>query len=423
MKHSTTDQSSLLQELRVTLAKTELALGAIKDAVVWTTEDGRIEWCNAAFDQLIEQSHPVILGNQIVTLLPLTQKGERVPPERYPAQLALQGQGEVSDVYEYQKQNRSIFLEIVGKRIEVNQSEKNVVLSIRDITAHKISEEKDRRFADHALAAAEKERKRALELDLAYKQLKEAQEMLIQSEKLAAVGQLASGVAHEVKNPLGIILQSVNFLELELGRDQKPLAEILATIKEAVKRADQIISGLLNFSRPAPLELKAVPLEKIVDGSLHLVGKRLNLSGVQVKKEIPKTLPPVLADVNKMQQVFINLFLNALQAMPQGGSLTIRSFTQVLDKPGQGVGSRADDKFPVGQTVLICEVEDTGMGVAADKLSKVFDPFFTTKPPGEGTGLGLSVSRSIVASHGGLIRIESEADRGTRIILTLPIAR
>lgn len=276
--------------------------------------------------------------------------------------------------------------------------------------------EKD--FAAAVAAAAVADRKRAAELDEAYQELKRTQEMLVQAEKMAAIGQLASGIAHEVKNPLGIILQCVNYLEPELGANGGSHPDILQVMREAIHTADKIIRGLLDFSRPAPLELKPTPIGTVIDASLALVHAQAEKQQVRVAREIATDLPPVLIDQNQMQQVFINLILNAFHAMAQGGRLTIRAST----KPLTGMGRRANDAFKVGDMALVCEVEDTGTGIPKDILPKVFNPFFTTKPPGEGVGLGLSITSSIIQGHRGVIRIESEEGRGTTVRIFLPLS-
>lgn len=360
------DPAPLIDGLRGTLAKMELALGAITDAVVWTAEDGWIQWCNGAFDRLVGKPHIYILGKKLVTLLGTTRSG----------------------IYEYEKNGRKQVLDITSKEVRINEAETSIVFSIQDITERR-----------------------------------ETQNLLIQSEKMSAVGQLASGVAHEVKNPLGIILQGVNFLELETDPNQKQIHEVLKTLKDAVERADHIISTLLDFSRPATLELRPVSIEKIIETALDLTSKKLSLNRVRITKSFPSNLPLIRADENEMQQVFVNLFLNALQAMPKGGDLAIRCLTKVLDKPGSGVGVRRADKLRLGETVLTCEIEDTGVGIPARNLDRVFDPFFTTKPPGGGTGLGLTITRSIVENHKGLITLESSEGRGTKAVLIFPIVK
>lgn len=269
-------------------------------------------------------------------------------------------------------------------------------------------------------AQVNKRKKAEDEVRAAYEKLKETQFQLIQAEKLKVVGTLASGVAHEVKNPLAIIMQGMNYLEEEIGPDKENMSPQLDMIKKAVIRADKIIHGMLDFSRPAPLELKPSRINKVIRASLVLVGKQLKLEDIKVTKNFAHQLPSVMIDENQMQQVFINIILNAVQAMPKGGSITIKTYAKELMEAGYFTGKRKTDLFKAGDTVVICELEDTGTGIPKNKLDRVFDPFFTTKPPGKGTGLGLAIIKTIIERHKGVVQIESEEQKGTKIIITLP---
>lgn len=250
--------------------------------------------------------------------------------------------------------------------------------------------------------------------------LQSTQSQLIQAEKMSAVGQLASGIAHEVKNPLAIILEGITYLEQDLRPDQPQQCKILLLMKEAVARADKIVLGLLNLSRPAPLELTPIAISRIVEDALALVRQQLAVGNIHITNDIPSDLPLVMVDENQMQQALLNLMLNAFQAMPNGGRLMIRSYTKTLTEVGNRVGNRATDVFRLGRRILGCEIEDTGGGIPERLLSKVFDPFFTTKPPGHGTGLGLAITKTIIERHHGLIEIMSQEGRGTTVRILLP---
>ncbi len=259
------------------------------------------------------------------------------------------------------------------------------------------------------------------ELIESHEALRAAQSKLIQSEKLEAIGRLAAGVAHEVKNPLGIILQSVNYLEkVSLGSGQQEQPEILGMMKEAVLRADKIIRELLHLSKPIELKLKSCAISQVIDTAVESVERQLNVTNVRVVKDIPLTLPPVIIDEDQMRQVFINLILNAFQAMPNGGQLTVAGS---LKKAGESHDEFIDVAavFRPGESVVVCEVADTGMGIPREIFSRAFEPFFTTKPPGEGVGLGLVMSKTIVEAHRGLLRMESEEGRGTTVTVVLPL--
>lgn len=245
--------------------------------------------------------------------------------------------------------------------------------------------------------------KRAAELETAYGELKDMQDKLIQSEKLKAIGQLASGVAHEMRNPIGIIMQGVSYLEQITPPESKDTVETLTMVKDSAQRADRIVTSLLDYSRATKLELREERLDAIIDNSLNLV--KTELKEISVVKELQNDLPALMVDKNKMMQIFINLFVNAAHAMPDGGQLTIRGF--------------ASEVRETGERVVVVEVEDTGTGISEENLKKIFDPFFTTKGAGKGTGLGLSLCQNIIDMHKGRIEASSELNKGTKFTVTL----
>jgi len=263
--------------------------------------------------------------------------------------------------------------------------------------------------------------KKAVELKMAYDELKEMQDKLIQSEKLKAIGQLASGVAHEMRNPLGIIMQGVAYLEQIISPEAKEPRETLSIVKESTQRADRIVTSLLDFSRAAKLELRPEHIDSILESSLNLV--KTELKNIEVAREIQEDLPKVLVDKNKLTQVFINLFINAIHAMPVAGKLTIRSFVKQLEETRNSIDERLDDSLEAVEKVVVVEIEDTGMGISEENLKRIFDPFFTTKGMGKGTGLGLSISQNIIFMHKGLIEVKSQAKKGTKAIITLRISK
>ncbi len=260
-------------------------------------------------------------------------------------------------------------------------------------------------------------------LKKAYISLQETQDQLIQAEKLNAIGQLASGVAHEVRNPLGIILQGVEYLEKAMLSREKAAPEAIPMIKDNIKRADNIISLLLDFSKATKLNLKTEDINPILENSLELVKTKFKSVNIDIIKELEEDVPKVLVDRNKMEQVFINVFLNAIQATPEGGKIIVRSYDKKLEEAKNGIGRREEDYFRLGENAVIVEIEDTGIGIPEENLKRVFDPFFTTKGPKGGAGLGLSVSRNIVFMHGGLMDMTSKIGKGTRVTIVLHEAK
>ena len=262
------------------------------------------------------------------------------------------------------------------------------------------------------------------ELKKAYVVLKQTQEQLIQAEKMQAVGILASGVAHEVKNPLGIIILGVDYLEKKLPPQQKHLFKILNSIKVSVNKADGIIRALLEFSRVTKINLLPEDINDILGDSLDLVKQKLKFEQlIQIIKEIKRDIPRVLVDKNKIEQVFINIILNAIQAITDKGKIFIRCYDTRLKETKFGIGKRSKDYFRRNEQAIIVEIEDTGIGISEVSLKKIFDPFFTTKAPAGGSGLGLSVCLNIIDIHKGLIEVKSQVGEGTKVIITLKIAR
>ena len=267
---------------------------------------------------------------------------------------------------------------------------------------------------NHDRARSEEALRQALvDLQASHTQLKATQLQLIQSGKMESVGTLAAGVAHEVKNPLQTILMGLAYLSRNLPAGDETISMVLGDMTDAVKRADGIVRDLLYLSAPNQLEIRSQDLNSVVERSLALVNYELTRARINLRREFSPELPMVMLDRARMEQVFINLFMNAIQAMPDSGCLTVRTRL-----PGPATGGGSD--ISAEQMVTI-EIEDTGLGIPPEKLPRIFEPFFTTKPNGVGTGLGLPITRQIVELHGGKIEIKSSVGRGTLITLKLRI--
>ena len=228
------------------------------------------------------------------------------------------------------------------------------------------------------------------------------EEQLTQTEKLTSLGLLAAGVAHEVNTPLAVISNYIQMLAKQMPEGD-PRHTIIDKIVKQTFRASEIVNNLLNFSRTGPGELADVDLNRVVEETLSLVAHPLRASQIQVVKQLTEGIPPVRGSANKLQQVFLNLFLNARDAMPSGGMLEVRSAAHN--------GS------------VEVEVADTGNGITREHIHKIFDPFFTTKTSGRGTGLGLSVSYGIIKEHAGKIDVRSTPGRGTSFHVEFPAVR
>lgn len=231
----------------------------------------------------------------------------------------------------------------------------------------------------------------------------EAERRLIQAEKLAAVGEMAAGIAHELNNPLTTVTGFTELVLEELTEDAKFRPDLELVLREA-RRARDVVRRLLDFSRRSESERTRVDLNELLGDVLSLTNHLMHTSGIQVEVTLGKNLPWVSVDRNQMKQVFLNLFHNAIQAMPTGGQLFIRT------NPRQSAGRKW----------VTVSIKDTGAGIAPEHLERVFEPFFTTKSTQGGTGLGLSITYGIVSDHGGEIEVESEVGKGTCFTVWLP---
>lgn len=260
----------------------------------------------------------------------------------------------------------------------------------------------------------------AAALRRSHEELKAAQLQLIQAEKMESIGTLAAGVAHEVKNPLAILQMGVNYLMKKVTAPEENVGMVLQEMRDAIQRADSITRGLLEFAASKQLQVKPEDFNQLIRETLKMVRHELSKNNIELVREFEEGLPAVSVDKTQIQQVFVNLFVNAVHAMPAGGTLTVRTFVKEMTETTHFEGSRKADHFWVGDTAVVAVVEDTGGGISQDHLAKIFDPFFTTKPTGVGTGLGLPVSKKIIELHGGTLDIRNKPlGGGVRVTVML----
>jgi PAS domain S-box-containing protein len=230
---------------------------------------------------------------------------------------------------------------------------------------------------------------------------KRIEEQLRRTEVLAELGTLASGMAHEIGTPMNVILGRAEFAMRRV--DDERAKQSLATIITQVERITKIMNQFLAFARRRPAERRAVAVREIIEDSLEMLRERLARHRIEVVSNVPDKVPLIHADPHQMSQVLLNLFINALHAMPDGGTLTLTV-------------------KPEGDLVALL-IADTGHGIPREHLGKIFTPFFTTKEVGKGTGLGLTVAHGIVQEHGGSIAVESEPGKGATFTILLPTKR
>jgi two-component system, NtrC family, sensor kinase len=227
-------------------------------------------------------------------------------------------------------------------------------------------------------------------------------EQMAQADKLASIGELSSGIAHEINNPLGIIL---GYTQLML-RDEPAASDRtsdLKTIEKQVRHCKSIVEDLLNFARMSAPKKEMSDIHKIIDDVIHFIRQHSKLDGIEIHTVYDRQIGPLFLDSKKISQVLINLLMNAIYAIGREGDISVT--TAVAD----------------GGRKACIQVQDTGIGIQTNDLARIFDPFFTTKPTGQGTGLGLSVSYGIIKNHGGDIRVESAPGRGAMFTILLPV--
>jgi signal transduction histidine kinase len=276
-------------------------------------------------------------------------------------------------------------------------------------------------------------------LESTNKKLVQAQEELTRTEKLASIGRFAAGVAHEVGNPLGAILGYTSILEKE-GVDRAESKDYLKRIEKEIERINRIVRELLDFARPSKIEIREVDMNKVIESTLSLLSYQKGFKNIETQLDLQNPLPMIKGDESQLSQVMINIILNAVDAMPNGGILKILTEEVVAEEPvtdrfqrlysprrRRGDPTESDyshmrkpdllssmmTKFSGGDRLVRIRVSDTGMGIKKEDLDRIFDPFFTTKAPDKGTGLGLSISLRIVESVGGAIKAESEVGKGS----------
>ena len=221
----------------------------------------------------------------------------------------------------------------------------------------------------------------------------------MKSERLAMIGRLAAGVAHEINNPLTGVLTFSHLLREKENLQEQDKQDLDVIITETT-RASEIVRSLLDFARERPVVKEAVDVNEVIRQTVRLLGNRKAFQQITMEEDLAEHLPRVDGDVSQLQQVLLNLSLNACAAMPNGGTLTTRTLME-------------------DRRVLV-KVTDTGCGIKKELFDRIFEPFFSTKPVGEGTGLGLSISYGIVQQHGGALKVQSEEGEGTTFTIILP---
>ncbi|HTI05724.1 MAG TPA: PAS domain S-box protein [Gemmatimonadales bacterium] len=350
-----------------TLARSEARyrhlVESASDAIVTLDANGRFTTVNHAAENISGYKREELVGQWFAPMLP----DDDLPKALGHFQQALAGETGLFETQFYRKDGEARTISVT---YSTPQKDEEVLCLIRDVTDQKM-----------------------------------LQEQLIQSEKMSAIGQLVSGVAHELNNPLAGISAFAQLLlaEKRFPPDQRTAAE---TIYSEARRASRIVQNLLTFARQHKAEKVPTQLNQVLDDTLELRGYELRVRGIDVRREYDESIPETMADAHQLQQVFLNLITNAEQAMEQ--------------REGQH-HHRLTVRTRLSAEAIRIEVEDTGPGIPPNLIDRIFNPFFTTKPTGSGTGLGLSISLGIVREHEGRIWAENSPQQGARFVVELPI--
>ncbi|MDP8264817.1 MAG: PAS domain S-box protein [Candidatus Aceula lacicola] len=357
-------------------------------------EEGKISFVNDFAQKFFGYEENEILGKSVIgTIVPATDDSGQDLRRMIDDICSYSERYASNENQNMRKDGSRMWVAWTNKAIVVDSGIKEILCVGVDVTERKDAEQKlESMFLD---------------LQKVHKRLKEAQQQLLQSEKMAAIGQLSAGVAHEVKNPLAIILLSVGALEStirDLGGEGK---KHLKMINDAAERANKVVVELLNFSRYSQLELSDVSLHQALNNVISLVGRTLKNKDVVFNTEFINKDVVVQADKILLEQVFFNLFGNAADAIESNGEIRVKTYVSEIAEENK--------------KEVIIEVLDTGEGMTEEVQKKIFEPFYTTKEPGKGTGLGLSTAYMILERHGGKISVESEVGKGTKFFVTFPI--
>jgi PAS domain S-box-containing protein len=386
------------QALATSEARNRAMLEAAVDAIICIDAEGIIQMINPAVERLFGYEAAEVIGQNVKVLMPSPYHEEHDGYlERY--------------LHTGEKRIIGIGREATARRkdgrvfpIDLSVAEANVGSTrlfmgiIRDIT--------DRKRAEKALNEKNEDLQRAVsELQAKNEEIRSMTQQLWQAAKLASVGELAASIAHELNNPLATIMLRVESLLGKLPPDDSRRRPLEIVDQEA-KRMSELVANLLQFCHRSAERSSTVDVGKEVINTLELIYHQLRKRQIMVAPEIDPTTPMIIADRQKLRQVFLNLLTNASDAMPNGGRLILRS---------------APAQMTRGQPGVVLEFTDTGAGIAAQHLDRVMEPFFSTKEEGKGTGLGLAICRRIIQEHKGTIQIISEVGKGTTVRIVLPI--
>ena len=386
--------AQLVAELRFTLGKMEVALASLAQSIVWTDGKGRIQWANASFCTLLGKTKIEILGQEIITVLPLSQDGTILSSENHPLQSHQENEENDERLYTFLTGDEEFLLQVSQEQLQSHSGIEDLsyIITISDVTEQKEAE------------------RLAMEQEL----------RLAHAARLVSLGEMASGIAHELSQPLQYIVLALGRLERQQKAEQWDGTKVAGLLTESLKqtsRATTILDQMLRLSRDdkTRIELNPIDVPPLLEQSLILVRHHLKAENIKLETSLSQDLPKIMGNAHQLEQVFINLLRNAIQAI-EAQEATRQIFVSVRLAKGLPNSPKV---LRFGSWVEI-EIADTGTGIPKENLARLGEPFFTTKPPGKGTGLGLAVSLEIIEAHGGIISFSNREEGGTRVILQFP---
>ena len=410
---------SQIQELRSTLGKMEIALGAVDSAIVWTNAEGRIQWCNKSFDRLVGKLHIMILGKELPSLLPLHYDGILVPADKYPVTLAKEKKGKISDCYECYLREKGSILEVTSTYVEItlnDPKEISIVITINDIT----EQQRAQILLQQSKAELEKR------VNLRTQELVELNERLNQQnyelqiakqsaeDSNKAKSSFLATMSHEIRTPMNAVIGMTGLLlETNLDVQQRDFAD---TIHNSGEHLLNLINEILDFSKLEAHEMQLETLDFDIESSIEenadILAKPAHSKGIEIATFFHPNTPKYLqGDISRLRQILLNLTNNAIKFTEQGEVIIEVNLESELEN----------------SVVLRFAVIDTGIGIPESSQSKLFQPFIqvdasTTRQYG-GTGLGLAICKQLVELMGGEIHLESEEGKGSTFWFTVPFQK
>lgn len=383
--HHAIERKRLEKEVEERRRYLESVLACAPDAIVTLDTNHRVlEW-NRGAEALFGYSARETIGRDLDPLVTGSDVDERREASGLTRRVLAGRSIPPFETVRYRKDGTPVDVVAAGSPIRVGDELAGVVAVYTDITERKRAREALKRYSERLEEMVEERTK----------ELRDAQEQLVRREKLAVLGQLAGGVGHELRNPLGVISNAVYFLQMTLADADEATREYLELIHAEVHNATRIVSGLLDYARTSPADRQEVPVAALV---ADVLDRHPPPEGVRVVTEAPAALPPVFVDPAQIGLVQGNLVVNAYQAMPEGGILTISAQTE--------------------DRQVALSVADTGCGISSENMKRLFEPLYTTKA--RGIGLGLAICKNLVEANGGRIRVQSREGEGSTFSITLP---